>query len=259
MIKAKQIILSAGALFTLPIGDIFRVAKKAGFGGIELMIDKNPETINIRFLNQLRKKYRIGIPVVHVPLSNCRVFGSSAEEILSRSITIARSVEARTLVVHPARDDNNNFTVELEGALLEQQIKFGMVTENLPKKPTRGRRLYAPLAIAKHYGAICLDTSHLATTGLDFRKSVLAVLDKVKHIHISDSNLTTIKGAVKDEHLPPAEGKLALKWLVKTLIDAGYKGYFCVELRSEIFAGKSDREITKILSRIYKTIKGYGA
>jgi len=258
MAKINRVILSTGALFTLPVSNIFQIAKKSGFGGIELMIDKDPGTSDAESLNWLRQKYRTEVPAVHVPLSNCSIFGNGAKEILSRSITIARSVEARTLVVHPVRDDNKNFAAELERALLELQKKFGIVTENLPKKPTRGIRFYSPLVIAKNYGKICLDTSHLATTGMDFRKSILAVLDKVKHIHISDSNLTTVEGVIRDEHLPPAEGKLPLGWLIKTLCDTGYKGYFCVELRPEIFSSKSNREITKILSRICKTLKGYG-
>lgn len=257
MSRKNKIILSTGALFHLPLSDIFLIAKKSGFEGLEMIIDNNPETINVTLLQQLTQRFRIPILSVHAPLDNCLVFGNEARKIINETLQIAKKIDADILVFHPWRGDNpksyDDFTKTLKDT--KNTKKIILLPENLPK--TAGKKKNCnPVSLIKKFSDICLDTSHLATAGINFEKTINAVLRYIKHVHLSNSNLTKIKkGVCKDEHLPVGQGKLPLSWLANLLYDHSYRGYYCLELRPSVFQNKTASGIISDLKEILSSTK----
>lgn len=256
-------------MFHKPLGDTFWLAKKAGFDGIEVMVDNNPESYSIEKLNKLTKKYDIPILSLHMPLDKCSVFGDEPQEIINSMVGIAQKLNVKNIVVHPARkvigNYYNNFKDAINGIIINTTsavyssndseklpTRNGIVfsVENLPDNGKYNKKVQNPVELSQDFHDICLDTSHLATTSFDFKEVVSEAKNNIRHVHFSDSDILKKDGIVTDDHLPLGHGKLPLKWLVQLLINTGYEGMFCIELRPELFTGLSDKQTINILNDI---------
>lgn len=253
----NKIIVSTGALFHLPLELIFKVAAQAGFDGIELVIDDNPLTTDGAAINQLVKQFEMPVLSVHMPMSGSSVFGDLPETIISRSFTLAQAIAAKGLVIHPDRKGNDHY----EQVIISIMKKYSghssitLLLENVPRRDNtrieKRKQLYNPKFVAHLYQPICLDTSHLATSRLDFRSAVQEVLSFVGHVHLSDSNIIEQDdGTIMDQHLPIGSGCLPLEWVIRRLKASHYSGNYCFELRPTLFEGKSAADVEQFIHRM---------
>lgn len=254
------IILSSGALFQLPLRQIFAIGKEALFDGLELIVDDNKQTQNVAILQQLQRKFSLPVYSVHAPIGKSSAFGERADDIVRQSLEFAEAIGAGGLVFHPERQGDQYYERDIVGLLQ----KYGSATtvklflENIPRKTitTKVRPLYDPAYLAQLYTPLCLDTSHLATSGLNIPSVVTAVASHVGHVHFSDSTVTADRhGIVHDEHLPIGWGRLPLAAIVQSLCKAGYRGAYCVELRPTLFQDMSMSEITFLLSELCHSVR----
>lgn len=246
----NKLILSTGCLFHKPLGDTFWLAKKAGFDGIEVMVDNNPDSQNIKKIIGYAKKYKIPVLSLHMPLDKCAAFGDEPQEIINSMVGIAQKLNVKNIVVHPARKTIDGYYNKLKDAINSIDNDVIITVENLPDNGKYEKKMHNPVALARDFRKICIDTSHLATTKLDFRSAVSKTKKSISHIHFSDSNIVKQNGFVTDDHLPIGCGKLPLEWLVRQLKESNYKGMFCIELRPELFTGLSNKQTIKILNDI---------
>ena len=272
----NKLILSTGCLFHKPLGDTFLLAKKAGFDGIEVMVDNNPESLDTRKLNGFAEKFNIPVLSLHMPLDKCAVFGDDPQEIINSMVGIAQKLIVKNIVVHPARKTSSSYYNKLIDAINSKNnettnavyssngseklpTRNGIVfaVENLPDNGKYNKKVQNPVGLSQDFQDICLDTSHLATTSLDFKEVVSEAKNNIRHVHFSDSDILKKDGIVTDDHLPLVHGKLPLKWLVQLLINTGYKGMFCFELRPELFSGLSSTQITDLLKDIRSKYLSY--
>lgn len=256
----NKIILSTGALFHLPIEKIFRIAKSAKFDGLELIVDDNKDSANVDKLKKYIFKYKLPILSVHAPLDNCEIFRDEANDIVLETLEIAKSLLSKVAVFHPSRKKFKTYQNNLRSSIrLNQNNAVKMVVENMPKNNTNKNDeiFYDPEPLEEFFGDICLDTSHLATTKLDFKNKIESTINSIKHIHLADSDFVSEGGDYfVDEHLPCSTGKLELRWLSQKLNEAGYNGMYCIELRPKIFKNFRLDEITGKLSKIAIIVRG---
>lgn len=256
-----KITLSTGTLFHLPLEEIFDVIKAAQFDGLELLLDNEIHQKGVPVLRALSVSHKLPILSVHAPLDHIQIFGDTADAILERTRRLATDIGTSKVVVHPYRIGSPHYENELSHWMTENLPTAGpkIFIENLPKQVQSEHLIaavYDPQQLAAQFTAICLDTSHLATTGLDLKKIVSINWSKIGHVHLSDSNFKPINDqANRDEHLPPGAGKLPLEWLVKFLQQHGYAGDYCIELRPANLAHLSHQELTKFLQEMVFRVK----
>lgn len=257
--NATEIILSTGSLFHLPLSDIFEIAHQAGFSGIELIVDINPDTKDSKKINRLIKEKNIKVKSVHAPMSHCAIFGETAETITHNTVLLAKQINAKNIVFHPRIGNNENYATFIIKQINEHQDKKIQITlENLPLKEKKQSvsRDFDPTYIANQYSPICLDTSHVATSRLNFKSTINTVINKIGHVHLADSTTKEDdQGIIIDEHLPIGTGKLPLGWFVSTLIKQGYSGLYCFELRPSFFDGMPNKEIIIFLQKLISRFK----
>lgn len=96
-----MISFSTGSLYNLRIEDVFEIANKAGFEYLELMLRGKEESLNtqcwnINYLKTLELENNLKIKTIHSPID----FELYPEEYLSRTIGLAKEMEAESLIIH---------------------------------------------------------------------------------------------------------------------------------------------------------------
>lgn len=259
-----RIILSTGSVYTYSTDRAFEFAKKAGYDGIELIIDNRFKTRQAEHIKKLEKRYKIKVISVHSAMEFVTVWGEDPKVRLKRSIELAKQLKAKRLVVHPTIANNKPFykwafsnRKKIEKSALPVQVVFENLTKGIDV--LEGQDLVFENFDYKQFSRfenIILDTSHLATTGQDIVEVAQKLGDKIKQVHFSDSDFAMHPeriNSIADRHMIPGEGKLPLKEFLKTLKDNKFKGIITVELGPEAtHAGESDRVV---LARIKKALK----
>ncbi len=219
---------------------MFTISKKAQFDGLELIFDDNPETSDGELIRRLVKEFDVPVFSVHIPMGKCSVFGNKAANIVRRSFDIAQSVGATGLVIHPERNEDKRYERNVISVLQEYSADSSVTLflENMPRRnfSSTTTPFYDPVYLSQLHTPLCLDTSHLATSHLDFSTVVSAVAENVGHVHFSDSTISADEhGVIQDEHLPVGRGTLPLGEVIWSLQKTGYRGAYCLELRPTLF------------------------
>jgi len=132
----NKILLGTGSLYSYGLNRIFKLAKRAGYEGVELMLDNSIKTKSQDF-NQLQKEHKLLIISVHSAMDFAHIFGNSPQERIDNSLNLAKRIRAKTLVVHPSEPYNKEYELWLRKNLksIEQKAKpLQVLVENLPKK-----------------------------------------------------------------------------------------------------------------------------
>ena len=225
------VVFSTGSLYPFGLDRCYGWAAEAGYDGVEIMMDERWDTVQDAYLNHLVEKHGIPILALHTPLHG-GVWRLDPEETLVRSARLAVKVGAPLVVVHPpppGRPLARWAAGPLEHARGEG-VRVAM--ENMPK----GRPKYAfsigrnrSCHLPEHLfgiGDVTLDTSHIGASGLDLMQVYDKLAGQLRHVHLSDSDLTG-----GDQHRLPGRGKLPLTKLLAALERDGYSGAMSLELK----------------------------
>jgi sugar phosphate isomerase/epimerase len=220
--------ISTGSLGFYPLATASRVARDAGFDGIELHVC--PETLLRSGKSLARAIASSGTPVfsvhpVYYP-SGVPIGGSHA---IDRAIALARDTGARIVVLHtpPSARLRGGGDAEFLRAIERWQGRlaaFGgaLAVENPAQ--SRGPRVGRPLdclpclrAFARQHGlGVVLDTSHVATAKGCLLKTLEAVDGTLVNVHLSDATSELAPGrqtylqALLCQHRLPGSGILPL-------------------------------------------------
>ncbi len=263
-----QFIFSTGSLYTYGLDRCFELAARAGFDGIEVMVDQRWDTRQAAYLQDLIHRYQQPVLAVHSPFVPV-VPGWPADEPgrIRRSVKLAELLGATVVVHHlPPRLEwlwvqagSRRFPLPLPGPgrhttyrrwLLEAYEAFQTTTpvtlciENMPTRRWLGRQwnVYHWNSIAEmgRFSTLTLDTTHLGTWGLDPNQAYAQLQEKVHHLHLSNFD--------GREHRLPQNGHLALDRLLAQMTTTGYQGLICLELHPEsLEAGSPDDRVVKLL------------
>ena len=228
---AVPVVFSTGSLYPFGLERVFGWAAQVGFDGVEVMMDERWDTHQSDYLNGLSEKYGVRIQALHPPIGR-GAWGLGAEETLVRSVRLARKIGAETVVAHPP-SLGRPLSRWREGTLAEARNQgVTVAVENMPRGEARrffivrNRRVCEPEDLAG-LGDVTLDTSHLGASGLDPMRAWDTLKERLRHVHLSDSNY--IPG--RDEHRLPGKGKLPLKELLAAIGGSEYTGVVSLELK----------------------------
>ncbi len=265
-----MIALSTGSLHSYGTLRTAQLAADAGFDGLEIMVDNRWDTRDPAYLSTLARQVALPIVSLHAP-SRMEFNGWAGDEVerLRRTVELARAVGARTVVVHPPlryrwvrvghypyvtafaftpfprRSRYRRWLLADLGAY-QAQSGVTIAIENMPRQSFIGSwtinlfDLNQPADLGR-LPAMTLDTTHLATWGVDLLETYNALADRVTHVHLSNYNGL--------EHRLLDDGRLPLGPFLDTLRRRRYPGAIVVELHPTSLGAENERLVVERLAR----------
>ena len=241
--------MSTSCVFPLPLASAFRLAKEAGFDGIEVMVTQDPLTQDASALLELSRRYELPVLSVHAPVLPLAqlVWGVDPNQKLARSAELARAVGASTVVVHPPFRWEFSYARTFERTVRRLSAEFGveLAVENMfPwKLGPATLRGYSPSSDPVHIDcdAITLDFSHAALGGRDSLEFAAAMGSRLRHVHLCDGAGSMADGHFFDEHLVPGHGTQPVAEVLQYLASIAWEGSLIAEVHTPGARTEADR------------------
>jgi sugar phosphate isomerase/epimerase len=269
------ILLSIGSLRFFGLDRVFMVAKDLGFDGVEVIVDDRWDTTDAGYLRLLSERYALPIPSLHSPFSFIKppAWGNDQVEHMRRSVKLAEDIGSELLVIHLAFFADRRYAGWVRNDLprWQERTRVKLAVENMPHAfkilggagirlgtgtfyaVDRGRlrnRLLRPFSRDCHidntfenlrrYRWRVLDTTHLATAGIDPVDAYEAVKDGLALIHVSNYN--------GREHQPLSAGVIDMRAFLDHVARDGYEGHVTLELMPDHFPDRSEVTARGILA-----------
>ncbi len=260
-----MIALSTGSLYNYGIARVFGLAARAGFEGIEVLVDHRWDTRQAEYLRRLSVEHRLPIVALHNPFA-AQVPGWPDDELgrLRCTIGLAQEVGAPVVVAHlPRRFARVTGHLRYSGRVrqfrvplpigrrephsdlfpdvlgwMEQQPGVTVAVENMPAQRFLGLTFnpcaYNSVLELNRFPYVTLDTTHWATWGLDPLAVYGELKNRVRHVHLSNYG--------GGEHRSPPHGHLRLEDLLRALARDGYEGAISVECHPEALNADDERQ-----------------
>ena len=245
--------MSTTCVYPLPTEHAFRVAKLAGFDGVEIMVTRDEGTQDAVALRALSEKYDLPIMAIHAPvlLLTHFVWGRDPRIKLERSAALAREVGASTVVVHPPFRWQSGYAENFLAIVREISIETSVeiAVENMFPWKVGGRSLkaYSPGwdPTPMDCDAVALDFSHCALSGYDGLTMATALGDRLRHVHLCDGSGGVDEGKLFDEHLLPGRGSQPVAEVIRGLARAQWDGSIVAEVNTR--KARSEQERLELL------------
>ena len=228
------VICSTVAFFGLPLREAFAHIAGAGFGGVEVMVTRDPATQDAGRLRELAEEHGLLVQAIHAPflLMTRKVWGTDPVGKIDRAIELAENVGTPLVVVHPPYRWQAGYRRWLDERLpeLSQHTEVKVAVENMFPVRLRGERgvtfhAKQQLKDLESFPHVVLDTSHAAVSGLDLMESFRRLRHRLAHVHLSNN-----AGRGWDSHLPVDQGVLPLAEFLELLAAEGFTGTVSLEL-----------------------------
>jgi sugar phosphate isomerase/epimerase len=223
--------------FPMRVESSFRLARLAGYDGVEVMVTTDPVSHDTKALRELSDRYSMPILSIHAPsLFWMQMFGGPAQVKLERSAALAAEVGASTVVVHPPFRWEAGYAKNFERIVRQTAKNEGVeiAVENMfPwKVGHKVLKAYAPSPdpMDLDVDAMTLDFSHASLTGRDSLEYAMAMGDKLRHIHLCDGIRSVDEGNSHDEHLVPGRGTQPVAETLRYLAERGFTGHVIAEI-----------------------------
>lgn len=257
--------LSTSSVYPLGLEDTFRLAKELGYDGVEIMVTQNPETRDTRSLLKLSQKYDIEILSIHAPvlLLTHFVWGRDPEQKLWKTAYLAKSVNAKIVVVHPPFTWQSAYSTKFLQIVHDVEEETGIIVavENMFSWKIKKREIqaYSPTweTIEQQSDSITIDFSHAALSGKNALHMVQQLNNKVKHIHLCDGSgqVDNEKDKIFDEHLLPGQGNQPVKETLQYLTNSHWEGYIVAEVNTR--KAKTEIQRQELLSLTLDFARAY--
>jgi len=252
--------LSTGSLYTYGLDRVFGLAKEAGFDGIEVLVDGRWDTRQADYLRHLVERHGLPVVSLHSPFHLIRVPGWEQDPLwrLKRTVELAEALGARVVVAHPpsgwlrislrvtGASNTRDFWVGLplswfvgrpyarwlydELESFQTGTEVTVTVENMPRRRIGplGFDLYqmTRLESLERFRHLTLDTTHLATHGIDILQTYERLAGRVAHVHLSNYNGREHR-LLQDGHLPLAD-------FLRRLGQDSYRGIVTLELQPDV-------------------------
>jgi sugar phosphate isomerase/epimerase len=245
--------MSTSCVYPLSPEHAFRIARLAGFDGLEVMVTNDPVTQDADALNALSERFGMPILSIHAPvlLLTTFVWGRDPQVKLEKSAELAAGVGADTVVVHPPFRWQATYASDFERIVRQTAGAYDVeiAVENMFPWKVRGRSLkaYAPSPdpTTMDVDSMTLDFSHAALSGRDSMEFTVAMGDKLRHIHLCDGSGSMDEGRMFDEHLLPGRGHEPVAEVLEHLVRTGWNGSIVAEVNTR--KARSEQEQLDLL------------
>jgi sugar phosphate isomerase/epimerase len=233
-----QIGMSTSCNILLGVEQSFRLARIAGYDGLDVMVTTDPVSRDAAALKQLMERYSLPILSIHAPsLFWMQLIGGRDAQIkLEKSAELAAEVGASSVVVHPPFRWEAGYAKNFERIVRQtaQNTGIEICVENMfPWKVAhKNLKAYAPSPdpLDLDVDAMTLDFSHASLSGRDSLEYAMAMGDKLRHIHLCDGRRSVDDGNMHDEHLVPGRGTQPVAETLTYLVENGFTGHVVAEI-----------------------------
>lgn len=227
-------------MYPLPPEHAFRLARLAGFDGVEVMVTNDETTQDAAALRELSERYELPILAIHAPvlLLTLFVWGRDPRVKLERAAELARDVGASTVVVHPPFRWQAQYARDFLRIVRETAKKFDVeiAVENMFPWKVAGKNLkaYAPSSdpTAMDCDAMTLDFSHASLSGRDSLELAMSMGNHLRHVHLCDGSGSMEEGKIFDEHLLPGRGSEPVAEVLDFLVAQDWDGSVVAEVNT---------------------------
>lgn len=264
-----KFLFSTGSLWSYSIERCFDFAARAGYDGLEMMIDRRWESRQATYLRRLSDRHSLPIEAVHSPFMP-GVPGWPDDQIgrIGHSVELAEALGAGVVVHHPPFRFGNVWLqagqrffplpvpgwnpdaryrrwLDDEYGAFQARTEVRLCIENMPARKVLGRRINAfrwgHHEQFGHFPQLTLDTTHLGTWGVEPAAVYPQLREKIAHVHLSNYD--------GREHLRPEMGQLRLDRFLAQLVTSDYRGFVSLELHPEALdAGQEDGHIIELMT-----------
>jgi sugar phosphate isomerase/epimerase len=269
---ARVIALSTGSLYSYGLARVFELGARAGYDGIEVIVDHRWDSRQPAYLRRLSADYGLPIVALHSPFA-VEVDGWPADQLgrLQRTVPLAQEIGAPLVVTHlpfriymimghwhAYRPRHFRFPVHLprrepyyhllRNGLAELEAGAGLTiaVENMPSQRLLGLRVngywFNSPAELERFPHLTLDTTHLGTWGLDPLAVYERLQERIAHVHLSNFD-------GKKEHRALSDGYLPLAELLRRLARDGYRGTITFESGPEMLDAEDEARCLAALCR----------
>jgi sugar phosphate isomerase/epimerase len=265
------IALSTGSLYTYGIARVFELAARAGYDGVEVLVDHRRDTRQPGYLRRLAAESGQPIVALHSPFV-LDVPGWPDDQLgrLKQTVALAQELGVRVVVTHlpfrtfaleghwhgcrsrqfllpiplRRRESYTDFLRDQLG-VFEDDVGVTIAVENMPSRRFLGWAIdgywFNSPADLERFPHLTLDTTHLATWGLDPLAVYRQLKDRVAHVHLSNYD--------GREHRSPADGQLPLAGLVRHLAEDAYRGVITIECHPDALEAADEAACLAALHR----------
>ncbi|MCU1581005.1 MAG: sugar phosphate isomerase/epimerase [Microbacteriaceae bacterium] len=241
--------MSTSCAFPQPTEHSFRLAKLAGFDGVEIMVTNDQDTQDPDALLSLSTRYDLPILSIHAPvlLLTHFVWGRDPRVKLEKSAELARAVGATTVVVHPPFRWQTGYGRDFLRIVRETASHYGVEIsiENMFPWTALGKTLkaYSPGFDPSllDCDAMTLDFSHASLAGRDSLDLAMAMGDRLRHVHLCDGSTSMDDGNVFDEHLVPGRGSEPVAEVLDYLVARKWSGSIIAEVNTRKARSEQER------------------
>ncbi|TFD50495.1 sugar phosphate isomerase/epimerase [Cryobacterium frigoriphilum] len=245
--------MSTTCVYPLPTEHAFRLAKLAGFDGLEIMVTRDEGTQDAAGLRALSERFALPILSIHAPvlLLTHFVWGLDPRVKLEKSAQLAADVGATTVVVHPPFRWQTDYAENFLDIVREISTGTGIeiAVENMfPWKiGSKTLKAYSPgwNPTTMDCDAVTLDFSHAALSGVDSLQMATALGERLRHVHLCDGSGSSDEGKIFDEHLLPGRGNEPVADVLHQLAVADWTGQIVAEVNTR--KAKTEQERLDLL------------
>jgi sugar phosphate isomerase/epimerase len=243
-VPPARVALSTASVYPESTASAFELAVAVGYDAVEVMVGLDPISQDTEALRHLVEYHGLPVCAVHAPclLITQRVWGSDPWVKLERSVEMAASLDAATVVVHPPfRWQRDYAKAFVEGvAAMEDNSGVAIAVENMyPWRATR-RELQAYMPgwnpVEHGYANVTMDLSHCAIAGVDPLEMMAELGGRLRHVHMTDAS-----GSARDEHLVPGRGSQPCGEVLERLAEEDFEGDVVLEINTRRAASRADR------------------
>ncbi|GAA1061051.1 sugar phosphate isomerase/epimerase family protein [Agromyces bracchium] len=241
--------MSTTCVYPLEPEQAFRIAKDAGFDGVEIMVTQEATTQDPAALIEMSERYELPILSIHAPvlLLTHFVWGRDPRVKLARTAELAKSVGADSVVVHPPFRWQASYALEFLSIVrtLSEEHGVAIAVENMFPWRAAGRNMkaYAPGWDPRQMDcdAVTLDFSHAALSGTDSMQLATDLGERLRHVHLCDGSGAIGEGQIFDEHLLPGKGREPVAEVLRMLADQGWDGSIVAEVNTRKAKTEAER------------------
>jgi sugar phosphate isomerase/epimerase len=269
--QGRLIALSTGSLYTYGTARVFELAARAGYDGVEVLVDHRRDTRQPGYLRRLVADSGQAIVALHSPFV-LDVPGWPGDQLgrLKETVALAQELDVPVVVTHlpfrifaleghwhgfrsrrfflpvplRRRESYADFLYDqLDG--FEDDVGITVAVENMPSRQFLGRAIggywFNTAADLERFPHLTLDTTHLATWGLDPLAVYRQLKHRVAHVHLSNYD--------GREHRSPVDGFLPLEGLLRHLAGDAYREVITVECHPDALEAGDEAECLAALRR----------
>ncbi|MCD6520164.1 MAG: sugar phosphate isomerase/epimerase [Anaerolineae bacterium] len=237
-----KISLSTACFYQLPLHLTFRLAKEAGFSGVEVVLSPEVSLRGTTFLHRLAQRFGLAIFSVHQSLFHPGPLGKNFRHML-QATKVALSLKAPLVVLHvPWASSWQDPEAQhwLQAIQLCQKLTQGSGTQLSIENPgiysakDAANVLAKPdelVELADRFGlGITFDTCHAGTSGMDLSKELDLLDAHLVNVHLSDlAQNEKFPQAFFAHHQLPGQGDLPLRTFLAQLHRRGFAGPITLE------------------------------